>query len=369
MKISILANNDVGLYNFRKEIIESFIKKGYEVHIVLPYGEKVELLVELGCIYHEIKLERRGKNPLSDFKLYKQFKNSLKEISPAVVLTYTIKPNIYGTIAAKKLDIPVIMNITGLGTSFQNEGVLKSLLIAMYKKACKHASYIMFQNKQNMDIFYKSRIADKTKLKLINGSGVNLEEYSYQPFCDQHIEMKKFIFIGRIMEEKGIKEYLEVAKEIFFDPNMESNLEFHVYGAEEDNTIDIVKDYDAKGIINYHGVVSNTKSIIQDSFALVLPSYHEGMSNVLLENAAMGRIGIASNIPGCQEIILDKKSGFLFEKKNTEELYNAICTASKLDLNSANEFGKLARNKVESEFDRKKICEIYNQLIDEIVKG
>lgn len=369
MKISILANNDVGLYNFRKEIIESFIKKGYEVHIILPYGDKVDLLVDLGCIYHEITLDRRGKNPLSDFRLYKQFKIILKEISPNLALTYTIKPNIYGTIAAKKFNIPVIMNITGLGTSFQNEGILKKILITMYKRACKHASYIMFQNKQNMDIFYKNKIADKKKLKLINGSGVNLEEYSYQPYCDQHIRMRKFIFIGRIMEEKGIKEYLEAAKKIFFDPNIEVNLEFHVYGAEEDSTIDIVKEYNEQGIITYHGAVSNTKSIIEDSFAVVLPSYHEGMSNVLLENAASGRIGIASNIPGCQEIIVDKKTGFLFERKNIEELYNAIYTASQLDLNSANKFGELARKKVESEFDRKKICKIYNQLIDEIVKG
>ncbi|MBE9387810.1 glycosyltransferase family 4 protein [Vagococcus salmoninarum] len=364
-KIAILANDAASVINFRKELIESFLEQGHEVHLCLPYGDELDSLIEKGCKFHSITLKRRGKNLLSDIKLYAELKHLIGEIKPSIVLTYTIKLNLYGSLAASKFKVPVIMNITGLGSSFQQNNLLRKLLVKMYKLASRKVAYILFQNEENLNFFQNENIVAQKKMKLISGSGVNISTHQYQEYKKEQLQEKKFIFVGRIMEEKGVLEFLEVAKR--FQREEKTGISFHLYGKKEDNSINEVNKMVKEGAVRYHGPVSNINEVMKESYALVLPSYHEGMSNVLLENAALGRIGMASDIAGCHEIVEHRKTGFLFEMKNTEQMYNIILEVSRFNLETANKVGKAARLKVERDFDRENICSLYNDLINELI--
>lgn len=228
-EVVILSNHHAYTYNFRKEIIERLLEENYKIYIVLPYGEKVELLKEMGCEFIDLPLDRRGMNPLKDLKLLYNYFKIIKKIRPSAILSYTIKPNVYGGIVSRILKIPFFPNITGLGTAFEKESVLQKILITMYRVAYKNADCIFFQNKENQDFFKQKNISIR-KSKLIPGSGVNTEYFSLLPYPNS--ETIEFVFISRIMKEKGIDQYLEAATYI---KGKYPNTQFHVLGfCEED---------------------------------------------------------------------------------------------------------------------------------------
>ncbi|HKM03960.1 MAG TPA: glycosyltransferase, partial [Lachnospiraceae bacterium] len=228
-KIILLANNDVGLYNFRKELLVALLAVPYEVHIALPYGSNVDKMEEMGCIYHETKMDRRGTNPLQELRLLKRYGTILKKVRPNVVLTYTIKPNIYGGILCASKKIPYITNITGLGTAVEGEGLLQKFTIAMYRFAMRKVTNLFFQNETNEQYFNKKKIA-LGKHTIIPGSGVNLERYQYLEYPTTG--STEFLFISRVMKEKGIEQYIETAKII---REKYPDTVFHILGFCEDD--------------------------------------------------------------------------------------------------------------------------------------
>lgn len=362
MKIMILTNNDVGLYSFRKELIEELVKYN-DVYIVVPFGTKIKDLKRIGATYIDVRVDRRGMNPLKDYRLYRTYKRLMKNISPKVVLTYTIKPNIYGGLAAKSLKINYITNITGLGTAVEKKGLLQVFTTFLYKVALKKANTVFFQNQENMDYFYNSRIGNG-KFELIPGSGVNTTDFNLEPYPLNNI--LKFIFIGRIMREKGIEYYLNAAKTFMEKYN---NLEFHICGSLEENYEDMILDLTKNRIVIYHGQVTNIKPILKEMNAIIHPTYYpEGMSNVLLESAATGRPAIASNRTGCKEIIEHGKTGYLFEPQNQESLNEAILNFIELTLEEKKAMGIKGRMKVENEFNRQIVIEKYLSKINQIEK-
>ena len=206
MKVLVLSNSDKGLYNFRKELLEKLLEKNYQIYISVPNGERIEDFKNLGCEYIETSLERRSTNIIKDFKLMKFYNKLIKSIKPDVVLTYTIKPNIYGGIACKKNNVPYIANITGLGTALENKGLMQKILIFLYKIAFKKVRCCFIQNEENLK-FVKEHINTTDKYKLIPGSGVNLKKYTFLDYPNEN-ENIKFLFMSRIMKEKGIEQYL-----------------------------------------------------------------------------------------------------------------------------------------------------------------
>lgn len=357
-KILILANNDVGLYKFRKELIAKLLEE-HEVFISLPYGESVDKLVDMGCVFIETNVDRRGMNPIKDLKLLKTYLLMLKSVKPNMVITYTIKPNIYGGIACRFKKIKYASNITGLGTAFQYDNVLRKVIIKLYQFALKKVAVVFFENEGNKSSFVNSGIIKDTKAVKLNGAGVNIEEY---PLCDypSQVEGLRFLFIGRVMKEKGIEELFYSAKKI---KEEYPDISFDVVGPFEDDYKEQTEELVSKKIINYYGYQEDVQKFIKNSHCVILPSYHEGMSNVLLEAGAMGRPLITSNIHGCMEAVIDTETGFLVEVKSKTNLVEKIKKFHQLEYLEKVLMGKRSRVLIENKFSKRVVVD---QTIKEI---
>ncbi len=351
MKVMILANFDVGLYQFRKELIQRLLEDN-EVYISLPYGELIEPLKELGCVFIDTKLDRRGINPFKDMKLFFTYLKILRKISPDLVITYTIKPNVYGGAACSLLHIPYAINITGLGSAFENEGLLKKIVTCMNKIACKKAKVVFFENEENRRIFIEQKIAKEQKTYRLNGAGVNLEKYQLLQYPEG--EKTIFLFMGRVMEEKGINELFDAMKILKKEGY---NCELHVIGAYEENYKDVIAKYENEGWLHYYGYQKDVRPFIKECHCFVLPSWHEGMANTNLESAASGRPVITSDIPGCQEAVADGVTGYLVERKNVNSLYSAMKRFMLLTYDERKQMGLMARQRMVDIFDKNKVVE------------
>lgn len=354
-KVLILVNHEVVIYNFRLEIVERLLEEDYEVYISCPYGEKIEELIALGCKHIDLSIKRHGTNVIEEIKLLIHYKKIIKEIKPDVVLTFTIKPNIYGGMACKSLKVPYIANITGLGTAVEKKGIMQKVSIALYKSAFKKIKCVFFQNTENRQFFIDNKIAIG-KHKIIPGSGVNLERFPVKKYPATN-EKVKFVFISRIMKEKGIDNYLEAAKYI---KQRYINTEFHICGFCEEAYEDKLNIFQEKGIIYYHGMVRNVIKILEKSHCTVHPTYYpEGLSNVLLESAACGRAIITTDRSGCREVVDEGVTGYIVEQKNSEDLIQKIERFLNLNYNAMKQMGLEGRKKVERNFDRQIVVNAY----------
>lgn len=361
MKILVIANDDFSFYNFRKELLSKLIELEHEVYISLPNGDKIKNLQELGCKYIETNFNRKGTNPIKDFKLLLAYIKIINQVKPDYVLTYTIKPNLYGGLASRIAKVPYIANITGLGTALENESILQKILIRMYRIAFKNIKCCFTQNQENMD-FIKKNILNDDRVKLLPGSGVNLEKFKVLDYPKKDDKIR-FLFISRLMKEKGIEQYMESAKVI---TQKYDNVEFHVLGACENEYKEKLQELLKENILIYHNRQDDIIPFLKETSCLIHPSYYpEGMSNVLLEACASGRPVITTNRSGCREIVDDGKTGYIVEIKNTEQLIEKIEQFIELPYEQKVEMGLNARKKIEKEFDRNIVIKRYLEEIYE----
>ena len=354
-----LVNHDVVIYNFRLELVERLLNDGYEVHISSPYGERIEDLKSLGAIFHEINMNRHGMNPFQEIELLLAYRKLMKEIKPDIVLGYTIKPNIYGAIAAREKNIPFVANITGLGTAVENPGLSQKISIVLYKVAFKKIQRVFFQNTENQQFFINHKIAID-KQGLLPGSGVNLNKFTVKEYPKSDIV--KFAFISRIMKEKGIDQYLDAAKMI---KGKYPKTEFHICGFCESEYEGKLNEYNDKGIVIYHGMIRDVAEFMGKMNCIIHPTYYpEGLSNVLLEASATGRPIITTNRSGCREVVDDGVNGYMIPQKNSGKLVEAIEKFMKLSSDEKKAMGLAARKKVEREFDRQIVVEAYMKEIE-----
>lgn len=353
-KVLILVNHEVVIYNFRKELVEKLLEEGYEVIISSPKGERIDILCEMGCKHVDVKLNRHGTNPLEELKLILYYRKLIADVRPNVILTYTIKPNLYGAIVASLYNIPIIVNITGLGTAVENPSNLQRFMILMYRIAFRKVQTIFVQNTENRDFFIKNKIGIK-KLKLLPGSGVNLNQFQMLEYpTDEKIH---FVFISRIMKEKGIDQYLEMAKYI---KRKYPNTYFHICGFCEEEYESVLNKLEKEGIIIYHGLVMDIREILAFTHCTIHPTYYpEGMSNVLLESAASGRPIITTNRSGCREIVENEVNGYRIPEKNAKALIEAVEKFLNLPNEEKRIMGLEGRKKVEKEFDREIVISAY----------
>ena len=360
-KILFLVNHDVVIYNFRLELVERLLHEGFEVLISSPYGERIDELKNLGCHYVEANISRHGMNPITELRLLSYYENIIEKINPAIVFTYTIKPNIYGAMACKKLHIPCVANITGLGTAVEKGGISQKISVLLYKLAFTDIQRVYFQNEENHQFFIDKKIA-LGKDDMLPGSGVNLERFALIDYpSDNTIE---FAFIARIMKEKGIDNYLEAARKI---KKKYPNTVFHVCGFCESEYDGKLQEYVDDGSVIYHGMVSNVRKIHEKVHCIVHPTYYpEGLSNVLLEACASGRPIITTDRSGCREVIEEGKNGFIVKQQDTQDLVRVIEKFILLPHEKKVEMGLVGRKKVEEEFNRQIVVEKYMNEVNEI---
>ncbi len=361
MRILFISNHEVTMYYFRTELLKSLTDDGNEVLISQPDGEHKDYFESIGCKCINTGITQYGMNPLKEISLVKQYKKLIKEHSPDAVVTYTIKPNLYGGMAASSCKVPYISTITGLGGAFEKGNLFKKMTVALYKRATKNISALFFQNKTASELFDSFGIA-KGKHVIVSGSGVNLRKHSFKayPFDDKET---KLLFIGRVMNDKGVRELLESVG------NLRSKgvcVSLDVIGWCEDECKELLDTAVRKGIVNYHGWQEDVTPFIEKCNAVILPSYHEGLANVLLEAEASGRPVLASNIHGCIETFDEGVTGFGFEPRNYSAIERAVEKFVSLPYKEKVLAGKEARAKMEKEFDRNTVVEKYKEVIYKI---
>ena len=353
-RVLILTNNIVGLHSFRKEVVKAIVDDGYEVYISEPDDdERVNYFIEIGCHIIKTDFNRRGTNPLSDFKLMLTYRKLIKELKPRAVLTYTIKPNVYGGMACRLTCTPQIANVTGLGDAIENGGWLQKLSVALYRIGIGKAKQVFFQNQTNKDTCIALGIADK-KSTLLPGSGVNLGYHTYQDYPEDGIV--RFLFIARLLKDKGTDEFFVMAKTI---KEKYPQTEFQILGLIEGNYQQELNDLVSKGVVNYLGTTTDVRPFLAKVHCTIMPSYHEGMSNVNLESAANGRPVITTDVPGCRETVDDGVSGFLVKAKDSQSLIEGVERFLNLTYEQKKQMGVEGRKKVEKEFDRKIVVKEY----------
>lgn len=370
--IALLTNNDDDVYCFRKELIEGLIAEGYEMLISCPDGPKFELMKDIPYIYDNPDIDRRGTNPIKDFGLMMHYRKLFKQYNPAVVLTYTAKPNVYASIAAHQQGIPVINNLTGLGSVVNENGLKKAFIMWLFKVAYQKSACMMFQNATNMQVAIDAGMV-KGDYKLIPGSGVNTDRYPLQPYPEggdgKTGAPVVFNYIGRILHDKGVDDYIEAARHI---KKNYPQTEFNMLGFIEPTEIHYeqdLKELEAQGFVVYRGSQKDVKPFIARAHATIHPStYGEGMSNVLLESASSGRFLITTNNPGCQETVEDGKTGYIYQGGNVDALVASIEKFLALSNKERQKMGEAGRERVVKNFSREIVIEAYKSKIRELIK-
>lgn len=351
--VLILVNHDVAIYNFRLELVERLLAEGYEVHVSSPAGEHTEELKALGVYFHEINFDRHGMNPVEEFNILREYQRLIKLLRPLIVLTYTVKCNVYGGIAARIAHIPFCSNITGLGTTVNGGGAKEAIVLGMYKIGLKGAQRVFFQNEENKKFMTEKNIVTAPNT-VLPGSGVNLRVHCFEPYPEEAKDII-FSYVGRIMRDKGVDELLNAARKV---KKCYPSVTFRLIGFFDDVYEEKIKKAEEEDIIVYIPQQQDIHSWMTESHAIIMPSYHEGMNNVLLEAAATGRPVLASDIPGCREIF-DKNSGIGFKPHSSDELARAIEAFITLPYETKVAMGKAGRKKMEREFSRDIVVEKY----------
>lgn len=349
-KILILTNHSYMLYRFRLELIQALVKT-HEVVLSMPFvGHEADFqALGLRCIRTEV--DRRGINPGTDFRLFRTYRKLLRDEKPDMVITYSIKPNIYGGLACRMAGIPYCANVQGLGTAFQKKGLARFVTV-LYRLALGSAKTVFFENEANAGEFRQRNILPREKETVLPGAGINLEKYPYTPYPEH--DRVHFLYLGRIMKEKGIDELFAAISRLHRE--LGSRVVLDLVGFYDDECYKAqVEALTAAGVAVFHGFQTDPLPFYAAADCVVLPSYHEGMSNVLLEAAAVGRPVITSNIPGCKEAVEDGVSGLLCSPRDTESLYTQMHRMAQLPPARRQAMGRAAHDKMAREFDKQKV--------------
>ena len=363
-KLVIASNTSWSLFNFRLGMARSLKESGYEVILMAPFDEYSQILEE-EFEYHNIYMNNKGTNPKEDIKTLIGFYNVFKKIKPDIVLNYTIKPNIYGNIACALLGIKTINNISGLGTVFIKESLVTKLVKWLYKYSLSKSSKVFFQNSDDRDLFIQNKLVQRDKCDLLPGSGIDTNKFILIEYKNED-GIFKFLLIARMLWDKGVGEYLEAAKIV---KSKYPNVEFQLLGLLDvaNNTAiskEQMQEWVNKGLVNYLGKTDNVKEFIKKADCVVLPSYREGTPRALLESASMSKPLIATNVPGCKEVVDDGINGYLCEVRNTQDLADKMEMMLNLSKNERKAMGKAGRVKMVDEFDEGIVVDKYLRSIE-----
>ena len=365
MIIGITINRSWNIYNFRKGLIQSLLLEGHEVVAIAPedgYGEKLR---ELGCRFYALEMDNKGSNPFNDLQLTLQLYKVYKKANLDIVLQYTIKPNIFGSIAAKMCNIPSICNVTGLGTVFIHNNLTSKVARLLYKTAFKFPSHVFFQNQDDQNLFISKQLVKSKKTSLLPGSGVDIQHFT--PGRREQNKRFTFLLIARILYDKGIVEYVDAVKKLR-QLGIDARCQL-LGGFDYSSGLGIYKvkvDYwEEEGLIEYLGATDDVRPYIHNADCVVLPSYREGTPRSLLEAASQGKPLIATDVPGCRETVINDYNGYLCEVKNANDLSEKMEKMCKTSIECLEEMGKNSRKLAESRFDEKIVIRKYHEKVAE----
>lgn len=348
-------------------LLKALQADGYRIVAIAPRDTFSHKLEELGFEYYEIKMNNKGTNPFEDLKLTADFYRLFKTIKSDVTLHYTIKPNIYGTLAATLAGVPVINNVSGLGTVFLDDSLSSRIARWLYRFTFRFSKKVFFQNEHDQALFVESRLVDPAKTECLPGSGIDTTKE-----IPLHHSVKKagvcFLFVGRLLKDKGLVEFVDAARIVKAKyPDAEFNiLGPYYYGNPTAITGQEIGAWQKEGVVNYLGVSDNVENVIAHADCVVLPSYREGLSRVLLEASLMAKPIITTNVPGCKELVDEGKNGFLCEVKNADDLAEKMEKMFLLDDIERVQMGINGRQKIIDEFDEKIVIDRYKAAIKEI---
>ncbi|MCK6616413.1 MAG: glycosyltransferase family 4 protein [Cyclobacteriaceae bacterium] len=369
MRIAVVLNTSWNIYNFRMNLIKSLQERGHEVHTVAPNDEYTNRLIEAGCTHHEVKMDSRGANPVKDFALIFELRSIYKRVKPDVILHYTIKPNVYGTLAAARLRIPVINNVCGLGTAFLKNDIISRVAIFLYRLSFRFARKVFFQNPDDLNLFLNKKLARPDAVDLLPGSGIDLKKFS--PVALNSNAPFTFLLISRLITDKGVLEYVDAVKKLKAEG---MNAKFQLLGAIDEAhkrgiSKSLVNQWIQSGTIEYLGTTEDVRAFIEQAHCIVLPSYREGTPRTLLEAASSSRPIIATDVPGCNQVVDDQVNGFLCNMKDANDLADKMRKMANLDPQSLIRFGQNGRKKMEAQYDESIVINKYLEALSEIEAG
>lgn len=379
MKIAFLSHLDLNLYLFRTPIMQELIKRGHKVYAVCPKGLKNKALEEIGCEVVNYEIDRKGLNPFSEKKSIDNIYHAIKNLKLDILHTFTAKPNIYGTFAAKKAKIPIVLNLVeGLGSFYVNDTikniVVRNIMERLYKKAFKMSDGCVFVNSSDPEYMQNKHIIKKEKVKIIKSVGVDTHKFSMKNYSQSKLlEIKEklnlndkiiVLMVARAIWDKGIKEYYEAAETL---QNKYNNVEFLLVGGTDNGNHSCAsEEYLNNGCVKWLGHRDDMVDITAVSDIYVLPSYREGLPATLMEACAMSKPIVTTNTFGCKDVVEDGTNGFLVPIHNSKFLAEKIEVLIK-DKNLRSAMGKKALQKALNEFDVRKVVEQYMEYYEAFI--
>lgn len=366
-KIALVANTAWYLQNFRRTLIRRLQEEGYSVITIAPPDEYVPELRALGAEFHGVPMDSKGANPLADFRLAMSLRRLFQDERPACVLTFTVKPNVFGTFAATSLGIPVVSNVSGLGTAFIRKNWITMVVKSLYRAALRRAATVFFQNPDDLQLFLQHRLVPASKARLLPGSGVNVDHFAPMPAQRDPSAPFRFLLLGRLLWDKGIGEYVEAARQL---RPRHPGTEFMLMGfAETENRTAIpmntIQAWVNEGLIKYLPPALDVRPALAASDCVVLPSYREGTPRSLLEASSMAIPIITADVPGCRQVIEDGVTGYLAKVRDAGDLAEKMERMVPLPDEARTAMGRRGREKMILEYDERIVMDAYLRAVKE----
>lgn len=356
--IAIVANSTWNIYNFRQNVIRKCIEEGFRVYVLAPIDAYIEYKENFPEVVHiNLRtLDRDSTNPIKDLLLVEELRRKYRKIKPDLVVHYTHKPNIFGTIAARLAGVKSVSVVTGLGYSFINRGFINVVTEWLYRRTARYSSSMIFENEDDRSLFIEKQLVDEARAFAVKGCGVNTAYY--------HSEVKSgpnppvFTFIGRLLKDKGILEFAAAAHQFHKKAMPASFVVLGDFDPENPSTIDrdTLLEWISEDTVDYKGFVNDVRPFLEKSTCIVLPSYREGMPRIVLEAMAMGRPVITTRTAGCRETVEENINGFLVEARDVYSLVHAMERFSALDTAQRVAMGEKGREMAEKVFSDKIIA-------------
>ncbi|WP_092767626.1 glycosyltransferase family 4 protein [Hymenobacter actinosclerus] len=371
MRVAIVINTAWNIWNFRRSLVQALQAAGHEVLAIAPpdaYSARLE--TELGCRFVPILMENKGTNPLQDAALTRRFYQLYKREQPDVVLHYTIKPNIYGTLAARLAGIPSVNNVSGLGTVFIVKNLVSKVALGLYKFAFQFPKRVFFQNGDDRQLFVNNGLVDAAKTDLLPGSGVDIQRFRPAPEFRRNTPFV-FLMIARVLYEKGVEEYFEAARLVREAvPGTRVQL---LGGIDESGGVGVKRalfeQWLTAGHVEYLGTSDNVAELLAQADCVVLPSYREGTPKTLLEAAAMGKPIVTTDVPGCRETVVDGHNGLLCQVRDAADLAAKMLQVLRLPDAELEQMGHAGRELAVTRFDEQIVLDKYLAVVYEVGKN
>jgi glycosyltransferase involved in cell wall biosynthesis len=369
MRIAIVLNTSWNIYNFRMNFINALIEQGHEVHTIAPVDEYTKYLNDARCVHHKVTMDSRGANPIKDSALIFELFLIYRKVRPDIILHYTIKPNVYGTLAAALLKIPVVNNVCGLGTVFLKDNFVSAIAILLYKLSFRFAHKVFFQNPDDLSLFVNKKLVQASHADLVPGSGIDLNRF--RPMGYTRNKEFTFLMISRLITDKGVVEFVAAANRLREDG---VKARFQLLGAMDPKhkrgiKESVINEWIRSGKIEYLGTTDDVRTFIGQADCVVLPSYREGTPRTLLEAASSAKPIIATDVPGCNNVVKHDYNGLLCKLKDVEDLACKMRHMAAMNDRRLEAFGMNGRLKVESEFGESLVINKYLQTLETLKKA